>query len=208
MAKVDVYKMDGTKASTKLTISDDIFAAPINTFAMHTVVVAHLNACRQGTQSAKTRSDVSGGGIKPYRQKGTGRARQGSTRSPQFEKGGVAFAPKPRSYRTSVNKKVRRIALVSALSSKVAADELKVLDKLEIKDGKTKSMVEVLSNLEATKKTLIVLDEVNEGAIRSAKNIPGVYTVQADSLNVYDILNCDALIATKAAVKKIEEVYA
>ena len=208
MPNVDVYKMDGTKTGEQITLSDELFGAEINRAAMHQVVVAHLNACRQGTQSTKTRAEVSGGGIKPYRQKGTGRARQGSTRSPQWVKGGVVFAPKPRCYRQDVNKKVRRLALKSALSSKVLENELMVLESLELQAAKTKEMVSVLKALGTPKKTMIVLANAEDKTIRAARNIPGVCTIQADSLNVYDILNCDVMLATKDAVKKIEEVYA
>ncbi len=205
MPKVELYKTDGTKAGESKELSDVIFACEVNKVVMHQVVVAHLNNARQGTQCALTRAEVRGGGIKPWRQKGTGRARHGSIRSPQWTGGGVVFAPKPRSYRQDVNKKVRKLALRSALSSQF--ENLKVLNNLEI-EAKTKAMAQVLKNLDATKKTLIILDKVDENAIRAAKNIPFAKTVQADALCTYDVLNCRAIIATAKAIDKIEEVYA
>ena len=175
---------------------------------MHQVVLSYLAAQRQGTQSALTRSEVSGGGKKPWRQKGTGRARQGSTRSPQWTHGGVVFAPKPRDYRFTVNKKERRLALKSALSVKAAESEIIVVDKIVTDEYKTKKMVAMLNAVEATKKTLIVLSEVDDKVIKSANNIPGVKTAQVNTINVYDILNADKLVIAQDAVSKIEEVYA
>ena len=174
---------------------------------MHEVVVAHLANRRQGTQSAKTRAEVRGGGRKPYRQKGTGRARQGSIRSPQWVGGGVVFAPKPRDYSKKVNKKVRRIALKSALTSRVQEDKLIVLENLNLEEIKTKAMVGVLNNFNV-EKALVVLDGDNQNVVLSARNIPNVKTVRADMLNVYDILKYETFVATKDAVAKIEEVYA
>ena len=175
---------------------------------MHLCVVAYLANQRQGTQSTLTRAEVRGGGKKPWRQKGSGRARQGSIRSPQWTHGGVALGPKPREYGKTVNKKVRRLAMKSALSSKVAAEELIVLDSLEMNEIKTKEVVSVLKALETGKKVLIVLPEKNETVYRSARNIKGVKTTLVSTLNVYDILNCDSLVVLKDAVSKIEEVYA
>ena len=175
---------------------------------MHQMVVNYLANQRQGTQSALTRAEVSGGGKKPWRQKGTGRARQGSTRAPQWTHGGVVFAPKPRSYSFSVNKKVRRLALKSALSTKAAAQEIVILDEIKLDDYKTKVIVNMLNAIDVTKKALIVLPEVDGKVIKSANNIKGVKTAQVNELNVYDILNADKLVIVKDAVSKIEEVYA
>ena len=207
MAQVQVYNQEGKKTS-KLELADSVFAIEPNESAMHLAVVSYLANQRQGTQSTLTRSEVSGGGAKPWRQKGTGRARQGSTRSPQWTHGGVALGPKPREYGKTVNKKVRRLAMKSALSSKVAAEELIVLDSLEMNEIKTKEVVSVLKALETGKKVLIVLPEKNETVYRSARNIKGVKTTLVSTLNVYDILNCDSLVVLKDAVSKIEEVYA
>lgn len=206
MPKVSLYNMDG-KVTGEIELSDDIFGIPVNDAVMHQVVVAHLANKRQGTQSALTRAEVSGGGIKPWRQKGTGRARQGSIRSPQWTKGGVVFAPKPRDYSKDVNKKVRRLALKSALSMKVKDEDIIVLENLSVSEGKTKEMVKVLNNLNASK-ALVVIDSVDEKVIRAAANIPNVATIQADALNVYDILKYDKFIITQDSVKKVEEVYA
>ena len=192
----------------EVQLSDGVFAAPVHVPAMHQVVVAQLANARLGTQSAKTRGEVRGGGKKPWRQKGSGRARQGSIRSPQWTHGGIALGPKPREYGKTVNKKVRRLAMKSALSSKVAAEELIVLDSLEMNEIKTKEVVSVLKALETGKKVLIVLPEKNETVYRSARNIKGVKTTLVSTLNVYDILNCDSLVVLKDAVSKIEEVYA
>ncbi|MDL2220785.1 50S ribosomal protein L4 [Eubacteriales bacterium OttesenSCG-928-N14] len=207
MPKVDTYTMDGKKKGS-ITLSDDIFGIAPNAAAMHQVVTAQLANRRQGTQSALTRAEVRGGGIKPWRQKGTGRARQGSTRSPQWRKGGVVFAPKPRSYAKSVNKKVRRLAMKSALSSKVLSGDIIVLDDLALSAPKTKDMVQMLSALNVDGKALIVMPEGNENIELSARNIPGVKTTLTGTLSVYEILNYGKFIITKDAVKKVEEVYA
>lgn len=207
MPNVSVFNKDGKKVSD-LELAESVFAVEPNTSAMHIVVVNYLANQRQGTQSTLTRSEVSGGGKKPWRQKGTGRARQGSTRSPQWYHGGIAHGPKPRSYKFSVNKKVRRLAMKSALSSKVAANELVVLDSLEMSEIKTKEVAKVLSNLETGKKVLIVLPEKNDVIYRSARNISGVKVSLVNTLNVYDILNCNSMVVLKDAVAKIEEVYA
>lgn len=206
MPTVKVLKADGGQSGT-IDLNDVIFAAQINEPIMHEVVVAHLANNRQGTQSALTRAEVRGGGIKPFRQKGTGRARQGSSRSPINEGGGVVFAPKPRSYKTKTNKKVRRNALLSALSSKVENDDIIIVEELKLKAPKTKEMIKILDNLNA-KNALIVTAGKDEVVVRAAGNIPDVETIPAEILNVYDILNHEKLILTKDAVAKIEEVYA
>ena len=197
MPNYSVFDKTGKKVSD-IALSDAIFAITPNASAMHLCVVAYLANQRQGTQSTLTRAEVRGGGKKPWRQKGSGRARQGSIRSPQWTHGGIALGPKPREYGKTVNKKVRRLAMKSALSSKVAAEELIVLD----------SLVSVLKALETGKKVLIVLPEKNETVYRSARNIKGVKTTLVSTLNVYDILNCDSLVVLKDAVSKIEKVYA
>lgn len=207
MPKIDVLNMAGSKVS-ELELCESIFAIEPNASAMHIAVVNYLANRRQGTQSTLTRSEVSGGGKKPWRQKGTGRARQGSTRAPQWYHGGIAHGPKPRSYRFEINKKVKRLALKSALSSKVAANEMIVLDELVLEAIKTKEVVKVLSAVKAAKKTLIVLPEKNDVIYRSARNIEGVNVTFVNTLNVYDILNCDSIVVLKDAVAKIEEVYA
>ena len=207
MPNYSVFDKTGKKVSD-IALSDAIFAITPNASAMHLCVVAYLANQRQGTQSTLTRAEVRGGGKKPWRQKGSGRARQGSIRSPQWTHGGIALGPKPREYGKTVNKKVRRLAMKSALSSKVAAEELIVLDSLEMNEIKTKEVVSVLSALETGKKVLIVLPEKNETVYRSARNIKGVKTTLVNTLNVYDILNCDSLVVLKDAVAKIEEVYA
>ncbi len=207
MPKIDVLNMAGAKVS-ELELCESIFAIEPNTSAMHIAVVNYLANQRQGTQSTLTRSEVSGGGKKPWRQKGTGRARQGSTRAPQWYHGGIAHGPKPRSYRFEINKKVKRLALKSALSSKVAASEMIVLDALTLDAIKTKEVVKVLAAVKAAKKTLIVLPEKNDVIYRSARNIEGVNVTFVNTLNVYDILNCDSIVVLKDAVAKIEEVYA
>jgi len=207
MADVKVYDMSGNEVSV-LTLSDDVFGIEPDVAIMHASVVNYLANQRQGTQSTKTRTEVSGGGKKPWRQKGTGHARQGSTRSPQWRHGGIALGPKPRSYRYSLNKKVRRIAMKSALSSKVIDNEMIVIDGLKMNEFKTKTMVNTLNAVGAEKKSLIVLDGVDKMVIKSAANIPGVKTTQVGTLCVYDILNCDKLIVAKDAVAKIEEVFA
>lgn len=207
MPNYSVFDKTGKKVSD-IVLSDAIFAITPNASAMHLCVVAYLANQRQGTQSTLTRAEVRGGGKKPWRQKGSGRARQGSIRSPQWTHGGIALGPKPREYGKTVNKKVRRLAMKSALSSKVAAEELIVLDSLEMNEIKTKEVVSVLKALETGKKVLIVLPEKNETVYRSARNIKGVKTTLVSTLNVYDILNCDSLVVLKDAVSKIEEVYA
>ena len=207
MPNYSVFDKTGKKVSD-IALSDAIFAITPNASAMHLCVVAYLANQRQGTQSTLTRAEVRGGGRKPWRQKGSGRARQGSIRSPQWTHGGIALGPKPREYGKTVNKKVRRLAMKSALSSKVAAEELIVLDSLEMNEIKTKEVVSVLKALETGKKVLIVLPEKNETVYRSARNIKGVKTTLVSTLNVYDILNCDSLVVLKDAVSKIEEVYA
>ena len=207
MAQVQVYNQEGRKTS-KLELADSVFGIEPNKNAMHLAVVSYLAAQRQGTQSTLTRSEVSGGGAKPWRQKGTGRARQGSTRSPQWTHGGIALGPKPRKYKVSLNKKVKRLAMKSALSSKVAADEMLVLNKVELESIKTKTVAEMLTKLKTGKKVLIVLPENNDVLYKSARNIEGVKVVTVNTLCVYDILNCSSLVVLKDAEKKIEEVYA
>ena len=192
----------------ELALSEKVFGAEVNEAVLHTAVRAFLMNQRQGTQSTLTRSEVSGGGRKPWKQKGTGHARQGSTRSPQWTHGGIALGPKPRSYKVNLNKALKRTAMFSALSSKVAANEMVVVDAISVAEYKTKAMVEMLAALGAAKKALIVLPEVNELVIKSCANIEGVKTTQWNTINVYDILNCDTLIVAKDAVAKIEEVYA
>ena len=199
--------MEGKKVGS-VDLSDSIFAIEPNAAVMHQVVLSYLAAQRQGTQSALTRSEVSGGGRKPWRQKGTGRARQGSTRAPQWTHGGIVFAPKPRDYRFTVNKKEKRLALKSALSVKAAENDIIVVDSITTGEFKTKKMVAMLNAVGADKKALIVLPEVDTMVIKSAAKIPGVKTAQVNTINVYDILNADKLIIAKDAVSKIEEVYA
>ena len=206
MPSVSVYDMTGKKTSSK-KLSDDIFGIEPNVAVMHAAVVNYLANQRQGTQSTKTRSEVSGGGRKPWRQKGTGHARQGSTRSPQWTHGGIALGPKPRSYRFALPKKVRRLAMKSAFSSKVAAGEMMILKELALDEIKTKTMVNLFAALKADKKVLLVLPEKDEKVILSARNIPGVKTALVNTLNVYDILNCDKFIVVKDAIAQIEEVY-
>ena len=207
MPSVKVVNMTGTEVG-EIMLSDVIFGAEVNGAVLHAAVRAYLMNQRQGTQSTLTRTEVSGGGKKPWRQKGTGRARQGSTRSPQWTHGGVALGPKPRDYRTGMNKKTKRIALYSALSAKVAAGDLIVIDEIAQDSYKTKNMVAMLNAVGATGKTLVVLPEVNNFVIKSCANIEGVTTTQWNTINVYDILNCDTFIVAKDAVAKIEEVYA
>ena len=207
MPNVQVVDMQGKKVSS-VDLAESIFGIEPNAAVMHQMVVSYLANQRQGTQSALTRSEVSGGGRKPWRQKGTGRARQGSTRAPQWYHGGVVFAPKPRDYRFSVNKKVKRLAMKSALSSKAQAEEIIVIDSIAFDEIKTAKAAAMLKAVGSEKKALIVLPEVDEKAIKSARNIPGVKTAQVNELNVYDILNADKLIIAKDALTKIEEVYA
>ncbi|NLY78320.1 MAG: 50S ribosomal protein L4 [Tissierellia bacterium] len=207
MPKVNVYNMLGEQVG-EIELNDSVFGVEINHDAIHHVVKNHLANRRQGTQSAKTRAEVRGGGRKPWRQKGTGRARQGSIRSPQWTGGGIVFAPKPRDYSYKVPKKVRRLAMKSALSSKVLDNKIIVLDQLNLEEPKTKEMVKILTNIKADKKALIVMEEKNENVVKSARNIPNVQTTLVNSLNVYDILRYDSFIITQDAVKKVEEVFA
>ena len=207
MAKVDVVNVEGAKVG-EINLSDAIFGIEPNEFAVQAVVKNYLANQRQGTQSAKTRAEVRGGGRKPFRQKGTGRHRQGSSTDPSQVGGGVVFAPKPRSYRYSLNKKLKRLALKSALSAKVAGNELIVVDEFKFTEPKTKEMVKVLANIKADKKALIVMDEKDDNVVRSAHNIPGVRTALVSTMNVYEIVNHYTLVLTEAAAKKIEEVYA
>ena len=207
MPTMKVMDMAGQEVGT-IELAEKIFGAEVNAALLHTAVRTYLMNQRQGTQSTLTRSEVSGGGKKPWKQKGTGRARQGSTRSPQWVHGGIALGPKPRSYRLSMNKKARRAAMFSAFSSKVAAGEMIVVNAIAATEYKTKTMTAMLAALEAGKRALIVLPEVDPIVVKSCANIPGVKTAVYNSLSVYDILNCDTFIVTEAAVKKIEEVYA
>ena len=207
MPEIKVLNMAGEAVGT-MTLSDEVFAADINAAVLHAAVKSYLGNQRQGTQSTLTRTEVSGGGKKPWRQKGTGRARQGSTRAPQWTHGGVALGPKPRLYKTKLNKKVRAVAMTSALSSKVADNDFIVVDKIETAEYKTKTMVGMLKALDAGKKVLVVLADKDEMVEGSFANIPGVKVSLTNTLNVYDILNCDSFIVAKAAAEKIEEVYA
>ena len=206
MPKATVVNMSGTKVG-EVELSDAVFGIEPNQTAVHAVVKNHLANCRQGTQSALTRAEVSGGGIKPWRQKGTGRARQGSTRAPQWTHGGIVFAPKPRSYRYSLNKKLKRLALKSALSAKAAEGNVIVVDSLNLDAIKTKSMKAFLDAVQAGK-AVLVTPEVNENVVKSARNIPGVLTTTAKILSVYDIVNAKQFIVDKAALAVIEEVFA
>lgn len=207
MPTIAVLNMQGQEVGQQ-ELNEAVFGIEPNVSVMNDMVKNYLANQRQGTQSALTRSEVSGGGKKPWRQKGTGHARQGSTRAPQWTHGGIVFAPKPRSYRYTVNKKVRRLALKSALSSKVQEESLVVLDSMTMDAYKTKTVAAMLNALGAEKKALIVLPSVDQKLIKSANNIPGVKTAQVNTINVYDILNADKLIVLKDAVAKIEEVYA
>ena len=206
MATVSVLNTDG-KEVEKLELSDNIFGVEINENLMHKAVVAYLANRRQGTQSALTRSEVRGGGRKPWRQKGTGHARQGSIRAPQWTGGGVVFAPKPRDYSKKINKKEARLALFSALTAKVQENKLIVVDELTMNEPKTKDFAKILSNINATK-ALIVLEGENNGVVLSARNIPDVKTETRNAINVYDVVKYDSLVITKDAVKALEEVYA
>ncbi len=206
MPNIKVVNMAGEEVGT-MRVSKVVFGAEINAAVLHAAVRAYLMNQRQGTQSTLTRSEVSGGGKKPWRQKGTGRARQGSTRSPQWTHGGVALGPKPRSYRIDLTKKTKRVAMLSALSSKVADKAMIVIDEITMNEYKTKTMQAMLTAVGAQKKALVVMADANPFVIKSLANLEGVKSVPATSLNVYDILNCDTLIMAKAAVKKIEEVY-
>lgn len=207
MPNVAVLDMAGKNVGS-IDLSESIFGIEPNAAVMHHMVVNYLANQRQGTQSALTRAEVSGGGKKPWRQKGTGHARQGSTRAPQWRHGGIVFAPKPRSYRFTLNKKVRRLAMKSAFSTKAASSDIIVLDSLTTDGYKTKVIAEMLKAVGSEKKALIVLPEVDKKVIKSANNIPGVKTAQVNTLNVYEILGADKLIIVKDAVAKIEEVYA
>ena len=206
MANVSVYNMQGAEVG-KLELNDAVFGVEVNENLVHEAVVAYLANQRQGTQKAKTRSEVSGGGRKPWRQKGTGHARQGSTRAPQWTGGGVVFAPVPRDYSVSMNKKERRAALKSALTSRVQADKLIVLDELKLDQIKTKDMVKVLEAIKV-EKALIILDSLDKNVIVSTRNIPSVKTTQVGTLNTYDVMKYDTVVVTKKAVSDIEEVYA
>lgn len=206
MANVKVFNMSGSEVGS-IELNDSIFAVEVNTHVMHQAVVQYLANKRQGTQSALTRAEVRGGGRKPWRQKGTGRARQGSTRSPQWTGGGVVFAPKPRDYSFKLNKKEKRAALKSVLTSKVADGKFVVVDDLKLDEIKTKKFVEVLNNLKV-EKALVVLNDMDTNVIASAANLPTVKTAQTNELNVFDALKYDTVVVTKAAVATIEEVYA
>ncbi len=207
MPKIDVYDIKGKKVSD-VELAENIFGIEPNEAIVHSVLVNYLANQRQGTQSTKTRAEVRGGGRKPWRQKGTGRARQGSIRAPQWVKGGIALGPKPRSYKYTVNKKERRLAIKSLLSSKVLEKELTVVDKLEIKEIKTKTMVKALADLKVEGKTLIVLADKNENVLMSSRNIEGVKTILLNNINVFDLLKYNNLVLPLETVKKIEEVYA
>lgn len=207
MPKVDVYNMQGKKVSD-VELSEAVFGIEPNENIVHSALVNYLANQRQGTQSTKTRAEVRGGGKKPWRQKGTGRARQGSIRAPQWIKGGIALGPKPRSYKYTVNKKEKRLAIKSVLSSKVIEKELTVVDKLELKEIKTKSMVKALTALKVEGKTLIIVPEKNTNVVMSARNIEGVKTITANNINVFDLLKYNNLILPVDTVKKLEEVYA
>ncbi len=206
MANVKVYNIEGKEVGS-IELNDAVFGVEVNEHLMHMAVVSQLANKRQGTQSAKTRSEVSGGGRKPWRQKGTGHARQGSTRSPQWKGGGVVFAPKPRDYSFKMNKKEKALAIKSALTSRVVADKIKVVDGFNFEEVKTKKMVSVLGNLNV-KRALVVLDQKDNNVILSARNIPTVRTALSNTINVYDIVKYDTLVITKDAVAQIEEVYA
>ena len=207
MANVSVYNMEGKEVGT-MELNDAVFGVEVNEHLVHMAVVQQLANNRQGTQKAKTRSEVSGGGRKPWRQKGTGHARQGSTRSPQWTGGGVVFAPTPRDYSFKLNRKEKRAALKSALTDKVQSNKLIVIDELKFDEIKTKSFKNVLDNLKINNKSLVVLNEKDEKVVLSARNIPTVKTALTNTINVYDILNAQTVVLTKEAVKTIEEVYA
>lgn len=205
MPTVKVYDMSGAEVGT-MELADKLFGADVKSSVLHAAVRTYLMNQRQGTQSTLTRTEVSGGGKKPWKQKGTGRARQGSTRAPQWTHGGVALGPKPRSYRIAMNKKVKKVAMVSALSAKCAANEIIVVDKIEATEYKTKTMAAMLSAVGAAKKALVVLPEANKMAVKSFANIDGVKTANASNVNVYEILNCDSLVITSEAVKILENI--
>ena len=207
MPEIKVLNMNGEQVDT-LALSEKVFGADVNEAVLHAAVRAYLLNQRQGTQSTLTRSEVSGGGRKPWKQKGTGRARQGSTRSPQWTHGGIALGPKPRSYTTKLNKKVKQLALFSALSAKVADNEMIVVDAITASEFKTKTMVAMLTAIGAGKKSLVVLESPDAMVVKSLGNIAGVKVAYANTLNAYDILNCNSIVFAKNAVAKIEEVYA
>ena len=207
MPSIKVVNMTGAEVG-EIALSDVIFGADVNEAVLHAAVRTYLLNQRQGTQSTLTRSEVSGGGRKPWRQKGTGRARQGSTRSPQWTHGGIALGPKPRSYTKKLNKKVKQIAMFSALSSKVANNEMVVVDSIVAESYKTKVMASMLTAIGAGKKALVVLDAKNDMVVKSLANIPGVKVAYTNTLNVYDILNCNTIVFAQAAVQQLEEVYA
>ena len=207
MPKVDVYNMQGKKVSD-VELSEAVFGIEPNENIVHSVLVNYLANQRQGTQSTKTRAEVSGGGRKPWRQKGTGRARQGSIRAPQWIKGGIALGPKPRSYSYRINKKEKQLAIRSLLSAKVLDNELTVVDKLEVEEAKTKVMAKALTDLKVEGKTLIILADRNDNVLRSSRNIEGVKTIELNTINVFDLLNCNKLVLPLDTVKKLEEVYA
>ena len=207
MPSIDVYNIEGKKVNT-VDLKEEIFGIEPNEAVVHSVLVNFLANQRQGTQSTKTRAEVRGGGRKPWRQKGTGRARQGSIRAPQWIKGGIALGPKPRSYKYRVNKKEKQLAIKSLLSAKVLDSELTVVDKLEVKEPKTKVMAQALTDLKITGKTLIILTDKNENVYLSSRNIEGVKAIQLNMINVFDLLNCNRLVLPLDTVKKLEEVYA
>ena len=207
MPKVDVYNMQGKKVSD-VELSEAVFVIEPNENIVHSALVNYLANQRQGTQSTKTRAEVSGGGRKPWRQKGTGRARQGSIRAPQWIKGGIALGPKPRSYSYRINKKEKQLAIRSLLSAKVLDNELTVVDKLEVEEAKTKVMAKALTDLKVEGKALIILADRNDNVLRSSRNIEGVKTIELNTINVFDLLNCNKLVLPLDTVKKLEEVYA
>jgi len=207
MPKVDVYDIKGKKVSD-VELAEAIFGIEPNETIVHSVLVNYLANQRQGTQSTKTRAEVSGGGRKPWRQKGTGRARQGSIRAPQWIKGGIALGPKPRSYSYRINKKEKQLAIRSLLSAKVLDNELTVVDKLEVEEAKTKVMAKALTDLKVEGKALIILADRNDNVLRSSRNIEGVKTIELNTINVFDLLNCNKLVLPLDTVKKLEEVYA
>ena len=207
MPKVDVYNMQGKKVSD-VELSEAVFGIEPNENIVHSALVNYLANQRQGTQSTKTRAEVSGGGRKPWRQKGTGRARQGSIRAPQWIKGGIALGPKPRSYKYRINKKEKQLAIRSLLSAKVLDNELTVVDKLEVEEAKTKVMAKALTDLKVEGKALIILADRNDNVLRSSRNIEGVKTIELNTINVFDLLNCNKLVLPLDTVKKLEEVYA
>ena len=207
MPKVDVYNMQGKKVSD-VELNEAVFGIEPNENVVHSALVNYLANQRQGTQSTKTRAEVRGGGRKPWRQKGTGRARQGSIRAPQWIKGGIALGPKPRSYSYRINKKEKQLAIKSLLSAKVLDNELTVVDKLEVKEPKTKVMAKALADLKVEGKALIILADKNENVLRSSRNIEGVKTIELNTINVFDLLNCNKLVLPLDTVKKLEEVYA